>query len=97
MAAVKTTLAVALLALGLLIAPTTLADAPPGQGRACSAANKCPAKLQCVARKSAASTCELRCARNADCPQDQRCVKDGETKLCRPVTDEDTDYKRPSF
>ncbi len=63
-----------------------LAKASAGQGRACDAKNKCDAGLSCVAR-GARSTCELRCASNAQCPEDQRCVKHGAAMLCRPIND----------
>jgi hypothetical protein len=86
-----------LLAVVLLAGVTARADSVPGQGRRCSPSKTCPGKLQCVVRKGTRATCELVCSANADCPADQRCVKDSGSSVCHPITDEDTDYKRPPF
>jgi TonB family protein len=63
------------------------AKAPPGQGRACSAKNKCDAGLQCVAKGGGKSTCEVMCSPDGDCPEDQRCVADRNGQVCRPIVD----------
>lgn len=73
----------------LLLATTAFAKAPAGQGRPCDAKTKCVAGLQCVAHRDAKRTCELVCAANTTCPEDQRCVKDGAQSVCRPITDLD--------
>ncbi len=78
----KTCIAIAF----VLASSLALAKAPAGQGRACDARNRCDAGLSCVTR-STRSTCELRCASNAQCPEDQRCVKDGAASVCRPIND----------
>jgi hypothetical protein len=61
--------------------------APPNQGRVCDAHRKCEGGLKCAARAERNSTCELLCERNAQCPEDQRCVKDGPQRVCRPIND----------
>jgi len=66
-----------------------VAKTPPGQGRACSADNKCSDGLQCVAKSGGKSTCEIICETNTDCPENQRCVADSYGQLCRPITDID--------
>ena len=71
----------------LMIGAVTFAKSPPGQGRACDARSKCDAGLQCVAHREGKSTCELICAANMKCPEDQRCVKDGSQTVCRPIND----------
>lgn len=71
----------------VVAAPAALAKAPPGQGRACDARAKCDAGLECVAQREGKSTCQLVCAANAKCPEDQRCVKDGAQSVCRPIND----------
>ena len=64
----------------------TSANAPAGQGRACSANKKCPAGLECIAN-GAKSTCEIICETNTDCPEDQRCVADAYGQVCRHIID----------
>jgi hypothetical protein len=76
-----------MLAIWLTAASTALAKPVAGQGRACSAQNKCDPGLQCVARREGKSTCEVVCQGNAKCPEDQRCVKDGSMMVCRPIID----------
>jgi hypothetical protein len=71
----------------LLCAPVAFAKAPAGQGRACDTKSKCDAGLTCVAKHDGKSTCEMACAANAKCPEDQRCVKDGAQNVCRPIND----------
>jgi hypothetical protein len=83
MANIRTALALT----AFMIAPAAFAKAPPGQGRACDARNKCDAGLQCTAHREGKSTCELVCAANTKCPEDQRCVKDGTQMVCRPIND----------
>jgi hypothetical protein len=72
---------------GLLIAQLALAKILPGQGRLCDTQNKCNGGLQCVPHHGGKSTCELVCASNSKCPEDQRCVKDGSQMVCRPIDD----------
>lgn len=62
------------------------AKAAQGQGRACSAKNKCAVGLDCVP-SGGKSTCEIVCRTDTDCPEDQRCVADSNGKLCKPITD----------
>jgi hypothetical protein len=81
----KTRTIVALVA--LLLAPAVLAKPLAGQSRACNTNQKCDAGLQCVAHHDGNSTCELICAANTKCPEDQRCVKDASLMVCRPITD----------
>jgi hypothetical protein len=83
--AARTASALALAA--LLIAPVAAAKAPAGQGRACDASHKCDGRLACVAKRDGKSACELPCSTNAQCPEDQRCVKDGAQSVCRPIND----------
>ncbi len=72
----------------LAMAFSTVALAkPPAQGRACDARTRCDAGLTCVAHRDGKSTCEITCAANAKCPEDQRCVKDGGDMVCRPIND----------
>jgi TonB family protein len=66
---------------------TGVAKAPPGQGRACSADNKCSDGLHCIAKSRDKSTCEILCEDNTDCPEDQRCVADSYGDTCRPISD----------
>ena len=60
---------------------------PPSQGRQCSAAAQCDDGLKCMEHADRKATCELACAANERCPEDQRCVKDGAASVCRPVND----------
>jgi hypothetical protein len=71
----------------LLCAPIAFAKAPSGQGSECDSKNKCDAGFTCVAKRAGKSTCEMLCAANTKCPEDQRCVKDGDKSVCRPITD----------
>lgn len=64
-----------------------LAKAPPGQGRKCTAKQKCEASLTCVDTGAGSSRCELLCKDNSSCPEDQRCIRDGNQKICRPIND----------
>ena len=75
--------------LGLLLSASVsaFAKAPAGQGKACDAKNACSAGLSCVAHAGGKSSCEIVCAANTKCPEDQRCVKDGGQMTCRPITD----------
>ncbi len=82
-----TTLRVTVALIALAFSSLALAKGPAGQGRACDAKNQCDAGLTCVGRSGGKSTCELRCASNAQCPEDQRCVKDGAASVCRPIND----------
>ena len=71
-----------------LRAPVAFAKAPPGRGRACDAKSKCDARLQCVDRGGLAkATCELVCSAKTKCPEDERCVIDGNSYVCRPIND----------
>lgn len=76
-----------LMVAALAWAPAAFAKAPAGQGRACDARHACSDGLTCVAKHGGGSTCELACASNATCPEDQRCVKDGAQRVCRPIND----------
>ena len=79
---------VAVLVASLFAAPTVFAKAPTGQGRACDAKSKCDGGLTCVSRGGlATSTCELVCNAKTKCPEDQRCVLDGDSHVCRPIND----------
>lgn len=73
------------LVVGLAVA--AWAKAPAGQGRTCDGKHGCAAGLTCVAKPGGASRCEIPCADNARCPEDQRCVADGAHKVCRPIND----------
>jgi hypothetical protein len=73
------------LLLGLLLSAVAFAKAVPGQGRACNAKNKCEAGLQCVPRAGGKTHCEIVCETNSKCPEDQRCVKDGPSTVCRDI------------
>lgn len=57
------------------------------QGTPCSAKQTCTSGLACVPRGDGTGTCERLCNAAAKCPEDQRCVKNGEKHICRPVTD----------
>ena len=57
------------------------------QGQACVEGDACDGRLKCLRGPSGRSTCELPCADNAKCPEDQRCVKDGPRRICRPIED----------
>jgi hypothetical protein len=83
MANLRRVLVLALFSIGSVAS----AKAPPGQGRACDAKTKCDSGLTCVQRRDARSTCEITCAANTRCPEDQRCVKDGAAMVCRPIND----------
>jgi len=61
--------------------------APGGQGKACGAKSACATGLSCVQHAGRNSTCEIVCAANTKCPEDQRCVNDGGQMTCRPITD----------
>jgi hypothetical protein len=82
-----TTIRMGLAIAALLMAPAVSAKPPPGQGRFCDARNKCTDGLQCIAHRDGKSTCELVCATSKNCPEDQRCVKDGPQMVCRPIND----------
>ena len=71
----------------LAMAGGALAKAPAGQGKACDVRTRCSGGLSCVAHRDGKSTCELVCAANGKCPEDQRCVKDGGEMVCRPIND----------
>jgi hypothetical protein len=60
-----------------------------GQGKVCSAKDKCVAGLSCVRTGDGRSTCQLPCDDKTKCPEDQRCVKDGGGRVCRPINDAD--------
>lgn len=57
------------------------------QGGRCDARHACAAGLECIPRGEGTSSCERLCHANAKCPADQRCVKNGEHHICRPITD----------
>jgi hypothetical protein len=76
-----------LVILGLLIAVCAIAKSPEGQGRACDSSHKCKPGLQCVSQPDRKSTCELLCDTSATCPDEQRCVKIGSRRVCRPIYD----------
>jgi hypothetical protein len=77
-----------ILLLLLSLSPVALAKPPPaGQGRPCGAKRSCGAGLQCVDKATGSASCEIACADNKSCPEDQRCVKDGTQKICRPIND----------
>ncbi len=57
------------------------------QGAPCSAKQSCTGGLECVPRGDGTGTCERLCKASAKCPEDQRCVKNGEQYICRPSTD----------
>jgi len=70
-------------ALCLLLALAT----PPGHGRSCSVARDCPSPMTCV-KSGERRTCQIRCTPGkTKCPEDQRCVKDIDSNVCRPITD----------
>jgi hypothetical protein len=69
----------------LLLASSAPAKAPSGQRRACDAKTKCEAGLQCLPSADGKSRCEIACSNNAQCPEEQRCVKDGPSTVCRAV------------
>lgn len=71
----------------LMFSTVAWANAPAGQGKTCDERHQCAGGLQCVAHKGGKSTCEIVCAANTHCPEDQRCVKDGAQTVCRPITD----------
>jgi hypothetical protein len=70
---------------GLCLAlPVTAA--PPTTAR-CKADKDCSAPSRCVKTeggRSCAQPCE---PKPGTCPQDQRCVKDGPSFVCRPIND----------
>jgi hypothetical protein len=62
------------------------------QGKPCVSSGQCAPPLQCVQTRRLRATCEQICHPSqknmqGDCPQDQRCVKDGEHYICRPAAD----------
>jgi hypothetical protein len=63
------------------------AKGPSAQGKACSASDKCDAKLSCLRGGDGKSTCQLVCNEKTKCPEDQRCVKDAGHSVCRPIND----------
>jgi hypothetical protein len=78
-----------LIAIGILLLPLGLsADPPVKRGGTCSAARLCAAGLSC-ARVVAGDRCEQVCdaKRPSSCPEDERCVKDGASSVCRPIYD----------
>jgi len=81
----------------VLAGSTARSEVPPDQGQRCDAKKTCPAKLTCVPRKDGNATCELKCSTNGECPSDQRCVNDANARVCRPITDENMDFKKPPF
>ena len=67
-----------------------LALAAP-QGQPCDS-GKCPAPYECVKTRRGQATCEQLCHpsqknKQGGCPEDQRCVKDGDKHICRPIDD----------
>lgn len=70
----------------LLSAALAFAKPLPGQFKPCDKKNACEASLQCLATTPKDKTkCELPCKVNGDCPEDQRCIKDGPHQVCRNV------------
>lgn len=70
----------------LLGAALAFAKVLPGQFKPCDKKNACEAGLQCLATTPKDKTkCELVCKVNGDCPEDQRCIKDGAHLVCRNV------------
>ncbi len=72
-----------------VLAAPALAAAPAGQGKVCSAKDKCEAGLSCVQSGDGRSTCQILCNAKTKCPEDQRCVKDNGRSICRPINDAD--------
>src|SRR5436309_2894552 len=70
--------------LALLAAPAVWAE-PGAQQQPCRAGDTCDSGLSCVKRSDGKSTCEKRCKSGSDCPEEQRCVKDGGQSVCRPA------------
>jgi hypothetical protein len=70
----------------LLVAAIAAGKAPTGQGDPCSSTKKCASGLACVETR-AGQRCEVRCTTSAQCPDDQRCVKDGAAQVCRAIND----------
>jgi len=60
---------------------------PPAPRRTCDAEHACDRGRQCIAHSGSQSTCEQVCSANRQCPEDQRCVKDGAQSICRPISD----------
>jgi len=63
--------------------------ASAGEGGSCGSDGDCKPPLTCVAKKSKGKG---RCQRVCDplaprCPEDTRCVKDGEASVCLPIND----------
>lgn len=74
-----------LVAVAALLSSVGFAKGPPGQGRACSEKSKCEAGQKCVPRAGGKTYCELVCDAHTKCPEDQRCVKDGPSTVCRDI------------
>ena len=71
-----------------LLSSVAFAKGPPtGQGRACDQRNKCDQGMQCVPRAGGTARCEIVCDKDRECPEDQRCVKDGPQMLCKVISD----------
>lgn len=66
---------------------TSAEDRATKQGAPCSVKQACSSGLECVPRGDGTGTCERLCHASAKCPEDQRCVKNGQQHICRPVTD----------
>jgi hypothetical protein len=66
----------------VLVGGAAVAKPPAGQGKICKSGDKCEAPLQCHK-----GTCQLVCKDNAACGENQRCIADGDKKICRPIDD----------
>ncbi len=65
---------------------------PALQGKLCDASGKCPAPYECVKTQRQKPSCEIVChpsekTKRAGCPEDQRCIQDGDKHICRPIDD----------
>ena len=74
-----------LVGVALLFAAPAFGKARVGQGQACTARSACEPGLTCVPGSNGNSTCERACTANAECPTEQRCVKDGPARVCRHI------------
>jgi len=72
-----------LVCLALLVAPVYA-----GEKATCTSDAECKAPLTCVrTNKASKARCELACNDKTKCPEDQRCVSDHGTRVCRPIVD----------
>jgi hypothetical protein len=74
------------LVFGLLVA-LPVAAAPPPTTKQCKSDKECTAPKHCVKTQGGKSCAQACDPKPGSCPEDQRCVKDGPSYVCRPIND----------